>query len=330
MRSFLVLWALFIPLAVAAQTCPVNTNPPSISGTPQVGQSLSVVQGTWTNNPITLFHQWFRNTSPPTVISAETSLAYIPTSQDVGFTISVEEVASNSSGPAQVVSAATAPIQASGGGITAINLTSGITSSVGTSVTTASISPTANTVVIAAVGARNNNFGAANVTPTLTGAGQTWTLLGTIMDGSGGSRSVTLFSTIVGSSPVSGSLTFSFGGTTEQNFMWSVDQFSGVNLSNPIVQLAGANPATATSSGITVNLAPLASGDASYGFVRQNVSPSSVSPGAGFTQLSNNTINSLVGTGEAEEAINLSSVGWTWSPQSTDTPVGMAIEIAHQ
>ncbi len=332
MKSLLVglFGLLFTAISVAAQTCPVNTSPPSISGTPQVGQSLSVSPGTWTNSPITLFHQWFRNTNPPTAIPGETSTTHIASSSDVGFTLSVEEVASNSTGAAQVMSGATAPIQSSGGGggITSQNLTSGITGGGGTSVTTASISPAPNSVIIAAVGGRNPS-GGANVTPTLSGAGLTWTLIGSALDGSGGSRSVVMFYAITGASPGSGALTFSYGSTSEQNFMWSVDQFSGANLSSPIVQQASVTPATGTTSGVTVKLAALASGDASYGFVRQNNGSVAVSPGSGFTQLSN-VNNVSTGTGSAETALNLALVSWNWGSVASNTPVGMAIEIAHQ
>src|SRR3974390_2411331 len=131
MKSFLVslFWLLFTSVVAVAQTCPVNTAPPSITGTPQVGQSLNVVPGTWSNSPQVLFYQWFRNTNPPTPIPAETSRSHIVTSADVSFSISVEEVASNQAGADQVMSASTALVTSSSGSITAMNLTSGITSS---------------------------------------------------------------------------------------------------------------------------------------------------------------------------------------------------------
>ena len=196
MKSFLVgvFGLLFVSAAAAAQTCPVNTTPPSISGSPIVGQSLSVSPGAWTNCPLNgvnclFFQQWYRGT---TAIPGETSTTHIASTADVGSALSALVVVSNSSGPAQIKSAATAPVTSGGGGgggITSKNLTSGITGGGGTSVATASISAAANTIVVASVAGRNNS-GATNVAPTLTGAGQTWTPIGNVVDGSGGSRSV--------------------------------------------------------------------------------------------------------------------------------------------
>jgi hypothetical protein len=39
-------------------TPPVNSSPPTISGTPQVGQTLTSTTGTWTNNPTSYARQW--------------------------------------------------------------------------------------------------------------------------------------------------------------------------------------------------------------------------------------------------------------------------------
>jgi len=124
---------LFLSIAANAQTCPANTTAPSISGTPQVGQTLSVVPGTWTNSPVSFFHQWYRNTSPPTPIPGETSTSHIASASDVGFTISVQEVVSNSSGATQITSPPTSVTSIVGGSLSgtvtnssgAVNLTSG-------------------------------------------------------------------------------------------------------------------------------------------------------------------------------------------------------------
>src|SRR5205807_4920578 len=46
---------------VAAPQAPANTSPPTISGTPQLGQTLTVNPGNWTGpQPITFTFQWIR------------------------------------------------------------------------------------------------------------------------------------------------------------------------------------------------------------------------------------------------------------------------------
>jgi hypothetical protein len=37
---------------------PVSTAPPTISGTPQVGQVLTAAEGTWSNSPASYAYQW--------------------------------------------------------------------------------------------------------------------------------------------------------------------------------------------------------------------------------------------------------------------------------
>jgi hypothetical protein len=316
---------LCLSFAAHAQTCPVNSTPPSISGTPRVGQTLSVVPGTWMNNPVSLFHQWYRNASPPIPIPGETSLSHIASTVDVGFTLSVQEVVSNSSGAAQITSAPTSVVSSAGsGGIIATNLTNGLSIGSNPIITTNSISAAPNTVIVASIGAYTDNGPVSP--PILSGAGQTWTLIGVATDGT--ARSVTMLYTVIGGSPTSGALTFSYPASVH-NVAFSVNQFSGANLTKPIVKVVGAGPSTGAYAGMTLNLSSVASGDASYGFIRQNVG-AFVSPGAGFTELSANNAPSAVVIGEAEFAINQPSVSWNWPIQSSDTVVGAAIEIAHQ
>ncbi len=58
MRGFVVLWLL---AAAAAAPGPVNTTPPSASGTPQQGQRLGAVPGIWTaTGTVTYAYQWYR------------------------------------------------------------------------------------------------------------------------------------------------------------------------------------------------------------------------------------------------------------------------------
>ena len=93
---------------------PVESLAPSISGTPQEGQTLTESHGVWSNNPTGYSYQWQvcdssgNNCTP---IAGATSQAYGPTPADVGHAIRVQEVASNSGGSGQpAISAPTAVI----------------------------------------------------------------------------------------------------------------------------------------------------------------------------------------------------------------------------
>jgi glucose/arabinose dehydrogenase len=93
---------------------PSNTTPPSISGTAQQGQTLSVTAGSWTGTqPITLSEQWRRCDSSGancTDISGATGASYALGSADVGSTIRVREAATNSQGSSYAEAAQTAVV----------------------------------------------------------------------------------------------------------------------------------------------------------------------------------------------------------------------------
>ena len=79
----------------AAGGVPANTVPPAISGTPQVGQTLTATNGTWTNSPASFTYQWKR---AGTSIGGATASTYVPVSADVGNTLTVSVTATNGSG----------------------------------------------------------------------------------------------------------------------------------------------------------------------------------------------------------------------------------------
>lgn len=94
---------------------PANISPPTISGTPRRGQTLTESHGSWTNSPTSFAYQWLDcdaaggNCTP---IAGATGQTYTLTAADVGHTIRVAETASNAGGPGSPVnSAATAVVQ---------------------------------------------------------------------------------------------------------------------------------------------------------------------------------------------------------------------------
>src|ERR671936_2572673 len=87
---------------------PRNTTAPSISGTPQVGQTLTANNGTWVGQqPITFSYHWRRcdtTGSNCSDISGATAKTYVLTSADVGTTVRVRVTARNARGAASVTS----------------------------------------------------------------------------------------------------------------------------------------------------------------------------------------------------------------------------------
>jgi len=94
---------------------PVNTAPPTVSGTAQTGQTLNASTGTWSENPTTYAYQWQRcNSSGATCspISGATTHLYTVASADVGSTLRATVTASNSAGSSTPASSAqTAVVQ---------------------------------------------------------------------------------------------------------------------------------------------------------------------------------------------------------------------------
>jgi hypothetical protein len=102
--------------ASTTPTPPVNTSPPTVSGTPQDGQTLTASTGSWSGTqPITYGYEWQRcdsggaNCAP---IAGATGPTYLATSADVGRTLRVVVTATNSAGSASATSAATTVVQA--------------------------------------------------------------------------------------------------------------------------------------------------------------------------------------------------------------------------
>jgi hypothetical protein len=113
----LSLLALLVWSGVAlAGSPPVNTVPPTISGTAQGGSVLTAGHGTWTGSPAPSFtYQWQDcNTSGGSCsnITGATSSSYTLKSSDVGDTIVVVVTGTNSSGHAAASSSATGVVQA--------------------------------------------------------------------------------------------------------------------------------------------------------------------------------------------------------------------------
>jgi hypothetical protein len=94
---------------------PSNTAPPVISGTAQVGQTLSASTGAWTNAPTAFAYQWLLcNAAGANCadIAGATASTYAPGTGDVGDALVVSVTASGAGGSTAASSAPTGAVQA--------------------------------------------------------------------------------------------------------------------------------------------------------------------------------------------------------------------------
>jgi hypothetical protein len=99
----------------AKQAAPVNTTPPTISGTPESGQTLTGTRGEWSGSPTDYNFNWRRcdrNGASCSNISGATRATYTLTSADVGDTIRFRVEAVNADGNTFASSVPTAIIRA--------------------------------------------------------------------------------------------------------------------------------------------------------------------------------------------------------------------------
>jgi hypothetical protein len=128
-------YVTYLPSSGSAGLAPVDSVLPVVSGTAQVGQTLSVSSGSWSNSPTGYQYQWQRCSGGACAnISGATANSYQPVSADVGDTLAALVTATNSGGSATAGSQPTAVVtQASttGGtlGVTTIGSSSSVPAS---------------------------------------------------------------------------------------------------------------------------------------------------------------------------------------------------------
>lgn len=91
---------------------PVNTVLPAISGTPQVGQTLTASTGTWNGSPTSYDYQWLAD---GVNIGGATSSTFVLTAAQTSKVITVTVTATNSCGSTAATSAGTSPVTALAG-----------------------------------------------------------------------------------------------------------------------------------------------------------------------------------------------------------------------
>jgi hypothetical protein len=120
-RSRWTLTAVFTAAAVslvwaatALGVVPVNTAPPTITGTAAVGETLTAQNGTWDNSPTSFEYRWLRcNAAGDSCVGipGATEKTYKVVGADVGHRLRVRVTAVNADGSANARSAPTAVVQ---------------------------------------------------------------------------------------------------------------------------------------------------------------------------------------------------------------------------
>lgn len=194
-----------------------------------------------------------------------------------------------------------------------------------TSYTTASITPTANRLVLAAVFV--SRTGATPSQPTLSGNGLTWVLEESL--DTGGAVKIFLFRAM-GGSPSAGGVTIDFGTETEIFCGWSISEFSGVDTSGTNGSGAVVQSTTGSATGaasLSVTLGAFAStAHATYGCIGINLN-TAITPGSGFTELGEHNNSGTPNRSIESEfkATNDTGVDWSWTGNTTSH--GIAVEI---
>jgi hypothetical protein len=98
----------------ASAAAPQNTTPPRVTGTPQVGQTLSTDNGTWAGGPTSYSYAWLRcdASGANCIAEASTAKTYTVMHVDRGHTIRSKVTATNVDGGTAAQSAQTAVVTA--------------------------------------------------------------------------------------------------------------------------------------------------------------------------------------------------------------------------
>ena len=205
--------------------------------------------------------------------------------------------------------------------ITITNLTTGGDTTDGTSFTTASITPAANSLILVAI----TSTSAVDTTPN-TPTGNSLTYVSVVQKIQGLTR-LSFFRSI-GASPSAGAITFGFS-DTQTDVRWSVLQCTGVstfglNGIDAVVQSAANSAATGTS--LTVTLGTFEAGataNATVGAFAHIISEGTT-PGGGFTELGDSSGGLLA---LETEWLNCqdTTVDASWS--TTSVNIGIAVEV---
>jgi hypothetical protein len=169
------------------------------------------------------------------------------------------------------------------------HLTDGKTGASASSANTASISPKTGRGAIISVLSKIN--GSTPNIPTVTGDSMTWNQYKTRLYQPSQQMRLTQFYAVA-DAPSAGVLAIAFGGQTQDKIMWTVHEFDFLDKSSSGANIIIQSPDAVQSAlavGTSVNLAAFADPNNGTLAVLGVLNPATVSVGAGFTQLSNDS-----------------------------------------
>ena len=207
--------------------------------------------------------------------------------------------------------------------ITVTHLATAGTTTNATSFATASITPTANRLVLAWVTSR---VAAAGI-PTASGNGLTWVQVATIADGSGGIR-LTVFRAM-GASPSAGAVTFDFGGVSQTSCCWSIAEYGSVDTSGTngiwaVVQSVTKTTAAGTSD--TNTLAALENAKNVHVCGNAIMANEAQTPDADFAELGDaNAASNAIGL-ETQWAANQLPCTVTWTTSAANVMISIEVK----
>lgn len=205
--------------------------------------------------------------------------------------------------------------------------TSGSSSTDATSYTTASVTAEAGALYILAVSNVRVDT-TTPATPTVTGASQTWTQDETnLYDDAGAVRArLTVFS-VIPTAQGSGTLTIDFGGATQGGCIWALIKITG-SLASRALALVQSEQAAGSGTTGTVNLASFGgTGNMAIG-ISSHVANQAVTPGSGFTELSDTAITEALSL-FTEHKLDDASVDATWASSVGWGMVAYEIALLH-
>lgn len=189
---------------------------------------------------------------------------------------------------------------------------------------TASITPTGNSLVLAAIYSRKA-AGGEPIDPILTGNGLTWVNMIEVVVA--GVHKLSLFRAM-GASPSAGAVTIDFSAEDQTFAAWTISEFSGVDTTGSNGANAVGTPVTnldeAANTGLTITLAAFSSAtNGVFGAVRAG---NAVTAGTGFTELAETTNTNVLQFESQWRADADTSVDWSWASSAAAT-FGVAVEI---